>query len=257
VNSYKKRHSNKLCLMVVLIVALSLLVSACGDDSATVIPGAITVPDEYETIQEAIETAEDGDVIAVRPGTYKEGINFRGKNITLRSMDPDDPDIVAETVIDGSAANSVVVFANGESAQAVLTGFTITGGSGTTGALEFEVEGEVTEVPSIYGGGILIIENSSPTITKNHITNNIAERGAGIMVHGSSPEISNNMITDNTSVGGGAGLFIYDSAINLIDNVISSNSAGRSGGGITIMGEADTPATLEGNTISDNLAVSF
>jgi pectin methylesterase-like acyl-CoA thioesterase len=47
------------------------------------------------TIQAAIDAAEDGDVIVVRPGNYNEKINFNGKNITLRSTDPDDPEVVA------------------------------------------------------------------------------------------------------------------------------------------------------------------
>ncbi len=54
-----------------------------------------------------------------------------GKNITLRSTDPDDPEVVKNIIIDGGGSGSVVTFRSGEGEGAVLAGFTITGGSGT------------------------------------------------------------------------------------------------------------------------------
>jgi hypothetical protein len=40
-----------------------------------------------ETIQEAIERAQDGDTVLVWPDTYDEEIDFKGKAITVRSAD--------------------------------------------------------------------------------------------------------------------------------------------------------------------------
>jgi len=54
------------------------------------------VPDDYATIQQAIDDSNDGDVIIVDPGTYSENINFSGKNIVLTSADPNNPEIVAD-----------------------------------------------------------------------------------------------------------------------------------------------------------------
>ncbi|GAI61123.1 unnamed protein product, partial [marine sediment metagenome] len=34
--------------------------------------------------------------------TYYENINFLGKAITVRSTDPNDPNVVAATIIDGN-----------------------------------------------------------------------------------------------------------------------------------------------------------
>lgn len=48
----------------------------------------ISVPKDYSTIQAAIDAAEDGDTIVAAPGTYRETINFKGKNIILQSEDP-------------------------------------------------------------------------------------------------------------------------------------------------------------------------
>ena len=50
--------------------------------SPLTIAETITVPQEAETIQEAIDLAQGDDVILVSPGRYNETINFKGKAIT-------------------------------------------------------------------------------------------------------------------------------------------------------------------------------
>jgi regulator of RNase E activity RraA len=91
----------------------------------------LNVPNDYVTIQSAIDDCNNGDVVIVQPGIYKENINFSGKNITVRSVAPEDTGIVASTIIDANGYGSVITFSNNESSQAVLTGFTIKGGYGT------------------------------------------------------------------------------------------------------------------------------
>ena len=74
---------------------------------------------DYPTIQRAIDASRDGDVIVVRPGTYRERIAFVGKRITVRSEDPDDPAVVGATVIVGPSASSDL-FDSEETGQCVL-----------------------------------------------------------------------------------------------------------------------------------------
>lgn len=50
----------------------------------------INVPGDQPSIQAAINAAVNGDEIIVAPGRYLENINFLGKAITVRSIDPDD-----------------------------------------------------------------------------------------------------------------------------------------------------------------------
>jgi len=83
----------------------------------------------YGYFQLAINDANSGDVVVVEPGVYQENIFFRGKNLMLRSIDPNDPNIVAATVINGGDEGSAVTFSGGEDANCVLDGFTITGGN--------------------------------------------------------------------------------------------------------------------------------
>ena len=81
----------------------------------TVLIKTITVPDDYPTIQEAINNAADGDTIFVRSGTYYENVVV-DKAVSLTGEN------VEGTVIDGGGSGSVVMIAaNGVN----VSGFTI------------------------------------------------------------------------------------------------------------------------------------
>ena len=174
-------------------------------------PG-ISVPGDYRTIQAAIEAAKDGNVIIVEPGVYYERIDFMGKNITVRSTKPDDPEVVANTIIDGRRRGSVVTFRSGEGAKAELKGFTINGGVGTMETIAYLYDGEEVVSTGYFGGGILIIGGSSPTIAHNVISGNQAELdGGGIAVlDNSNPSIINNVIEENWAFNGG-GITVWNS----------------------------------------------
>ncbi len=89
----------------------------------------------YGTIQNAITGASHGDRLVATPGIYYERINFLGKNISLSSTDPNDSDVVAQTILDGqSSGGTVVTFENQESQDCLLDGLTITGGYSHEGA---------------------------------------------------------------------------------------------------------------------------
>jgi len=147
------------------------------------------VPSQYATIQAGIDASEDGDVVLVAPGVYFQTINFRGKDITVTSTDPDDSRVVGYTVLNADGEGSVVTFAQGETTGAVLSGFTITGGTGT---YHPDLGGSATE--KLYMGAGIYCSNSSPTITKNVIV-----RNAGLF------RIADNGMQVDLCFGGGIG----------------------------------------------------
>jgi hypothetical protein len=85
-------------------------------------------PADFNNIQAAINDSNDGDVITVGEGTYRENINFNGKNIVLTSTDPNDTLLVENTIIQSNGTTSVVTFSGSEQVDCELRGFTITGG---------------------------------------------------------------------------------------------------------------------------------
>ena len=87
----------------------------------------INVPADRPTIQDAIDVAVvDDDEVVVAEGTYHESIDFGGKEITVRSSDPTDWEVVANTIIDGPDRTTSVAFSGSENSNTKLQGFTIT-----------------------------------------------------------------------------------------------------------------------------------
>jgi len=70
---------------------------------------ALRVPDDYATIQEAVDAAQPGDLVLIGPGTYHEAVIVETDDIVIRGTDRN------EVVIDGQheRENGIIVFSNG------------------------------------------------------------------------------------------------------------------------------------------------
>jgi serine protease len=147
---------------ITTIVMASMLAAISGPASAEI----INVPDDYSTIQAAINAASDsgGGTVLVAAGTYKESIVMKS-GVTIQGSGAD------VTIIDGGGLSFTVKGAS----DSTISGFTITGG----------------------GDGISN-QSSSPTITNNII---IGNKWDGIYNQSSSPTITNNIIIGNKWVG--------------------------------------------------------
>lgn len=118
---------------------------------------------DFATIQAAIDAAVRGDVIIVHPGSHQENIQFKGKNIALRSTAPDDPEVVGATCIEGSYDGPVVTFAGTEDETCELAGFTImeglaVEGAGIKGCGQLGGEGCLAAISSCVVAGNLLPE---------------------------------------------------------------------------------------------------
>jgi hypothetical protein len=178
----------------------------------------------YWEIMPAIEHANDGDIIEVAPGTYEESIDFMGKAITVRSTDPNNGGVVEATIInancDANNIGRVVTFDDGEDANSILTGFTITGGY------------SVGDYPDDVGGGIFCLQ-ASPAISNCVICNNYGFGGGGMLnFDGSSPKLTNCIFTENESYFGGGVLNSTNSNVTLFNCTFSKNSSSADGGGM-------------------------
>lgn len=171
-------------------------------------PGArgavIHVPADHATIQAALDASADGDEIVVAPGVYTGQINFKGRDVVLRSSDPRTTATVDATEI-RSTAGPIVTFSGAETDACALLGFTITGantmatvsaieGNGTRAAIGFNVvRNNFSGVDYVFGA---VIQNVQGVIHNNTFRNNEAF-SSGSVLYECNGMIVNNLIVRN------------------------------------------------------------
>jgi parallel beta-helix repeat protein len=174
---------------------------------------------DYTSIQLAIESASLTDKVLVSDGTYVENINFKGKNISIQSVNGPE-----KTIIQGNTSNSIITFNTSEQHSAILKGFTIKSGI------------------SANGGGIYI-SGASPVISECIISNNNADnKGGGVYCENASPKFINCIFHNNTAENGHA-LYLYRSSPEIINCTISKNGY-PIGEGIVIYDVVSSPVII-------------
>lgn len=217
-----------------------------------------------ENPQAAIDLAANGDEIAVSAGTYNVHLDFKGKNVKLKSLNPYNPDTVAATILDGTNTGTVVTFSNGEGAGAILTGFTIRNGNAQNGGGVYISGASPTITKNVItgctahsaintgGGGGLVAVSGSPAISYNTFTNNTADANGGSVSMVSCGGIfMNNSISGGTATNGG-GVAIYGGTVNVLYCTFTNNAATAEGGALYCSGAST--AYMAGNTLSANTA---
>jgi hypothetical protein len=221
------------------------------------------VPADFNNIQAAIDDANDGDIVEVLQGTYtgtgNRDIDFLGKAITVRSTNPQDPCVVASTVIDCQGVGRGFYFHSGEEANSILDGLKITNGYVT-----------ISSPGGSAGGGIYCGNQSEPTIANCDINGNTAignssypggpppSSGNGGGVYGCNGTIINCNIRGNTTSGDsmtfGRGGGLYECNGTIINCTISGNTAFTggmylgSGGGLYACDGMIENCTISGNS---------
>lgn len=230
------------------------------------------VPQNYPTIQSAINAAQDGDTVLVARNRYFENIDFEGKGIVVASnfIFSRNVEDIDSTIIDGSqpynsdSSSCVLMYKSNQSfaddTSAALIGFTLTGGNGTVWEDEHGLGNFYRE-----GGGILI-QYWAPKILFNVIIENEAYDKTGVISAGGgaircgdgNPLISNNIILQNRARYG-AGIVLNYSGAQIKNNLIGYNYGGEdyAGSGIWIYGNRydNRIKVIENNTIVNNASL--
>src|SRR3546814_3193924 len=95
----------------------------------------VRVPEDHDTIQEAVDAANPGDLVLIAPGTYEEAVDVTVENLTIRGLDRN------EVVLDGGfeLENGIRVLADGVAVENMtaknytVNGFFWTGVTGYRG----------------------------------------------------------------------------------------------------------------------------
>jgi hypothetical protein len=183
-----------------LTIAAACTIIAAVLGSAPAIAATRRVPEDFATIQAALEASASGDLVMVGPGTWVGSLDFAGKSIDLESSSG--PRL---TTIQASGGTAVSIGPGGS-----LVGFTVTGASAPFGAA-IEVHGSGTRIVGNvirdntqesggFGAGVGG-NNASPTIVGNRFLRNHCDSqflsGVVAFVNLSSPVIVNNVFEDN------------------------------------------------------------
>lgn len=233
-------------------------------------PVTLIVPADYPTIQEAVSAAEVGDTIVVYGGTYEGNIDLQGKEITLVSANPDDPNVIAATIIDCNENGRGFIFNSGEDVNTIVNGFTIINGNvidGNYGGGIFIDSGSSPTIMNMvisdcnadgdpgFGGGIYINANSSPIFINGAIINCSADRGGGAFCDSnSSPTFRHCTFSDNLADLGGGLLCGSNSSTTIIDCNFADNDANNGGG---LYGEPNSLVTIDESIFTDNTASGY
>jgi hypothetical protein len=244
---------------------------------AVVNAATLHVPGDQPTIQAAIDAAASGDEIVLAVGTYvgdgNRDLDFKGKDLVLRGTNPDDPAVVAATVIDcqGTLSNPhrALRLHSGEGAGSAVSGLTITNGSGPYedyGGTGNTAAGAILCLPGTsltiqkcrfvanYGGwgGAIHCHGANATITDCVFERCRSDRGGAILCGFSTPVIRDCIVRQCEGSVGGGGITFWATQGGLISHCVVSGCEGFLGGGIDV--HEDPDVTLDNCLLCDNYA---
>lgn len=201
--------------LLLLTVLLSIFLLAYSTRQAQLEPFTWTVDDngpaDFQTIQEAINAAQQGDFITVGSGIYREHVTVN-KSVSVAGEDR------STTIIDGDGTATVVnVTAN----NVMLEGFTIRNGRNgiiVSAARNCTIRGNLVE--DNKDRGILINNSQNCTLNRNHVVRTQS-------MYGMNVNSSRNILVEENAASSnyfdGVGLFL--SSNNMIrGNTVNDNN---------------------------------
>lgn len=191
--------------------------------------GGPRLPEEHDTLQQAIDAAEEGGMVCVGPGSWPGPARIT-RTVTLVSTGE-----AADTVLSGRERDSILEIDG--AADVVVEGFTFIDGRATFGAAV-----RLDNAPRATLSGNTFLRNQA-----------LADGGAISIDSSDDVRITTNFFDRNEADGHGGAVRVVDSAgLRFSVNTVSRNQAGRSGGGVYLLRAAT--ASVSGGQLDRNLA---
>lgn len=220
---------------MIFIIALILHLMTAGSATATMISVSNSTGQaaNFTSIQAAVDAANPGDEIVVKPGIYEENIAVT-KSVSITSESGNFSDTIIQAA--DSSQDIFSIWANGVS----IKGFGINGSESAAGIHFFGVIDCLIENNKLsnHSCGIDLYMISSHNTLDN---NEISDCASGISLSGSwNNNLSNNSISNCSN-----GISLFDSPNNILEN----NKISENVEGISLTGESN------GNTLTNNTVV--
>jgi predicted outer membrane repeat protein len=211
------------------------------------------------TIQAAIDSSVEGDVVLLASGVYtglgNRDVDFKGRAVTVESSAG-----AAATTIDCEGSGRGFVFVSGEDPRSIVSGVSVVNGSHALfGGAIYCVKTSPTIENNIFSGnqagfrgGAICCDTSLAIIRGNVFDGNEAAYGGAVSCFGSPLELTNNEFRTNSALISGGAVACRGSHASIQENRFEENTAGNDGGAIHC--DQGSSATIHANTFRGNVA---
>jgi hypothetical protein len=239
--------------MFKIAAIVGLLMAIC---ISPVVATVYRVPQNFESINDAISASSDGDTVLVAPGIYAENIDYLGRNIVIKSSAGPETTFIEPD----SIGLPIIILKNHESPLAILEGFTIRN-SVNASAVKVDSSG-ITLKQNIFtndssgqGGAINASNGGLIEMVDNIFKNNYAYwDGGAVYSDGTVLWASGNKFLSNSAYGRGGALCERDAEnYNMHHNLFQDNSCGM-GGGAVYIDYCNDNSSFYNNTLVNNSA---
>jgi len=237
-----------------LVFVSALAISLAGAGRAA----TINVPGDEPTIQDAVEAASSGDVIVVQAGTW-DGFAVNDlvsvPDLTIRSVDPNDPAVVTSTIID--TPSSIDLF------DTTVSGLTFADVSGA--ALSTSDDSNVTisncsfanntaTTTGILSAGAITSFQGFLKVVNCSFIGNTGDQGGAIGLFNAELEVVASTFIDNEGTSGGAISSCTPIFYVTVDDCTFQGNAAGAGGALYL--EGSDVFVVRNSVFTDNTSTS-
>jgi hypothetical protein len=215
-----------------------------AQDYLAIHDGVLEVPSQFVTIQEALDTAIDGDTVLAAPRTYSgpgnQDLELHGIDVVVLGSGGS-----SSTIIDCQHAHRAFDIHQGETSAAVVQGFTIRYGDAESEGGGVRVNNASPTLRDLRFefcnansfGGSVDVHDGRPVLEDILIRNGHSDlSGGGLALRDCAATVSGLALYDLLAYEDGGGLYIESSTVALTRSTLAFNECEGSGGGIAILG---------------------
>jgi hypothetical protein len=221
-----------------VMAAAAFATSAFGTDRL--------VPQQYPTIQAAVNASVNGDRVLISPGLYRESVNLDGKAVRLQGSDPE---LVSQTVLTGAGVVGGAVSAPTRTTYA-----------GQVGLSDLTIDGlgafEVNDDAGVFFGELGPLASLEVRHCVFRRTRTGSQNGGALFIAHTStpPRVIDCVFRDNSSMNHGEAIYIYDGVHAFIERCVFD---GHTIGSNVFYARTDAVMSVANCVIRDTNTLSF